>query len=109
MPTGTTSNLFLSIALKTEAADNSETSCSPLRPPKRIPIRSFFMTHQSVRRAASASIAGLVRGSPNKKTEPPQRLRITSDQQLYCTVRVTIVVCITAPDVAVTATDAVPR
>src|SRR4051812_15220019 len=37
MPMGTTSYLCLSIALKTEAAESSEISCSPLRPPKRIP------------------------------------------------------------------------
>jgi hypothetical protein len=39
---GTTSNFLRSIAFKIEAADNSETSCSPLRPPKRMPTRSFF-------------------------------------------------------------------
>src|SRR5712672_1738499 len=43
MPIGTTSNLLLSMALSTEAADSSETSCSPLRPPKRTPIFSFFI------------------------------------------------------------------
>src|SRR5579862_634734 len=31
------------MALSTEAAESSETSCSPLRPPKRIPTRIFFM------------------------------------------------------------------
>src|SRR5579862_3893341 len=43
MPTGTTSYLLLSIALRTEAAESRETSCSPLRPPNRTPTRSFFM------------------------------------------------------------------
>src|SRR5439155_7119410 len=43
MPMGTTSNLALSMALKTDAAESSDTSCSPLRPPNRIPTRSFFM------------------------------------------------------------------
>src|SRR5690348_1909361 len=43
MPMGTTSYLRRSMALRTEAAESSETSCSPLRPPKRMPMRSFFM------------------------------------------------------------------
>src|SRR5437016_3168560 len=43
MPMGTTSNFFLSMALSTEAADRSETSCSPLRPPKSTPIFNFFI------------------------------------------------------------------
>jgi hypothetical protein len=30
-----------SIALKTEAAESREISCSPLRPPKRMPTFSF--------------------------------------------------------------------
>src|ERR1035438_9682388 len=42
MPIGTTSNFSRSMDLRTEAADSSETSCSPLRPPKRMPTRSFF-------------------------------------------------------------------
>ena len=42
IPIGTTSNFRRSIAFKIEAAESSETSCSPLRPPKRIPTRSFF-------------------------------------------------------------------
>src|ERR1700757_3462788 len=42
MPIGTTSNFLRSIALRTEAAESSETSCSPLRPPKRMPTRSFL-------------------------------------------------------------------
>src|SRR5437879_13601188 len=44
MPMGTTSYLSLSIAPATDAAERRETSCSPLRPPKRMPTRSFFMT-----------------------------------------------------------------
>src|SRR5438094_9322301 len=44
MPIGTTSYLLLSIAPRTDAAERRETSCSPLRPPKRMPTRSFFMT-----------------------------------------------------------------
>src|SRR5207244_4383157 len=31
-------------APRTDAAERRETSCSPLRPPKRMPTRSFFMT-----------------------------------------------------------------
>src|ERR1700693_3717060 len=46
MPIGTTSYLFLLMALKTDAAESRETSCSPLRPPNRMPTRSFFMTFQ---------------------------------------------------------------
>jgi hypothetical protein len=42
MPIGATSNFLRSIALRIEAAERSETSCSPLRPPKRMPTRSFF-------------------------------------------------------------------
>jgi hypothetical protein len=45
----------------------------------------------------------------SKITEPPKRLRFTSDKQRYCTVSVTMVVCVKAPDAAVTATEAVPR
>src|SRR3989442_6808911 len=44
MPIGTNSYLLLSIAPRTDAAERRETSCSPLRPPKRMPRRSFFMT-----------------------------------------------------------------
>src|SRR5438105_10866573 len=43
MPMGTTSNLVLSMALSTEAAESNDTSCSPLRPPKRTPIFNFFI------------------------------------------------------------------
>ena len=42
MPMGTTSYLLRSMACMTDAADKSETSCSPLRPPKSTPTRSFF-------------------------------------------------------------------
>src|ERR1700687_623855 len=42
MPMGTTSYLRLSMALRMEPAERSETSCSPERPPKRMPMRSFF-------------------------------------------------------------------
>src|SRR5271155_4352135 len=42
MPMGTTSYLVLSMALRMEAAERRETSCSPERPPKRMPTRSFF-------------------------------------------------------------------
>src|SRR6476659_6189450 len=45
MPIGTTSYFCLSIALSTDAAESNETSCSPLRPPKRIPTLSFFITN----------------------------------------------------------------
>src|SRR6266850_4918980 len=43
MPMGTTSYFSLSMASSTDAADSSEISCSPLRPPNRIPTRSFFI------------------------------------------------------------------
>src|SRR5215469_15329289 len=49
MPMGTTSYLLRSIALSTDAADNNETSCSPLRPPKRTPTRIFFAIIRSRR------------------------------------------------------------
>src|SRR6185437_9025921 len=45
MPMGTTSYLFRSMAFRTEAADSNDTSCSPLRPPKRIPTRNFLFTN----------------------------------------------------------------
>src|SRR6476661_4990921 len=45
MPIGTTSYFCLSMAFRTEAADSNETSCSPLRPPKRIPTLSFFISN----------------------------------------------------------------
>jgi hypothetical protein len=43
MPIGTTSYFEESIAFITEAADNSETSCSPLRPPNKTPTRVFVI------------------------------------------------------------------
>ena len=42
---GIASYLFRSIAFRTEAADSNDTSCSPLRPPKRIPTRNFLFTN----------------------------------------------------------------
>jgi hypothetical protein len=42
MPIGTTSNFFRSIAFKIEAAESRETSCSPLRPPNKIPPAVFL-------------------------------------------------------------------
>src|SRR5262249_2853944 len=42
IPMGTTSYLLRSIAFRTDAAESSETSCSPLRPPKRTPTRIFW-------------------------------------------------------------------
>ena len=42
MPIGITSNFLRSIAFRIDAAESSETSCSPLRPPNRTPTRSFF-------------------------------------------------------------------
>ena len=42
MPMGITSYLVRSMALRMEAAERRETSCSPERPPKRIPTRNFF-------------------------------------------------------------------
>src|SRR6266404_1264615 len=46
MPMGTTSYFVLSIAFTTDAADSNDTSCSPLRPPKRMPTRSFAIPFQ---------------------------------------------------------------
>src|SRR5579862_2224931 len=63
MPMGTTSYLSLSIALRTEAAESSDTSCSPLRPPNKMPTRSFSMTIQCGREERIPSIAGMVRGA----------------------------------------------
>src|SRR3989442_5101855 len=42
MPMGTTSYLSLSRLAMTDAAEASETSCSPERPPKMMPMRIFF-------------------------------------------------------------------
>src|SRR5271154_6921299 len=42
MPMGTTSYFVLSMALRIEAAERRETSCSPERPPKRMPTRNLF-------------------------------------------------------------------
>src|SRR6201988_2725296 len=42
MPMGVISYFLGSMALRTDAAESSETSCSPLRPPKRTPTRSFL-------------------------------------------------------------------
>src|SRR5215469_8535109 len=68
MPMGTTSYLFLSMAWKTDAAESSEISCSPLRPPKRIPTRNFFIEFQCGRAASNSSIAGVVRDCEHKAT-----------------------------------------
>src|SRR5271170_7603198 len=43
MPMGITSYLVRSMALRMEAAERRETSCSPERPPKRMPTRNFFV------------------------------------------------------------------
>src|SRR5947209_20268886 len=42
MAMGTTSYLDLSIASITDRAERTDTSCSPERPPKITPMRSFF-------------------------------------------------------------------
>ncbi len=42
MPSGTTSYLLRSIAFRMDAAESSEISCSPDRPPNNTPTRSFF-------------------------------------------------------------------
>src|SRR5260370_32511253 len=42
MPMGTTLYFVRSMALRMEAAERRETSCSPERPPKRMPMRNFF-------------------------------------------------------------------
>src|SRR5712692_585923 len=56
MPMGTTSYLFLSMASSTDAAESSETSCSPLRPPNRIPTRVFFIAFHHKTRSATTHI-----------------------------------------------------
>src|SRR5438045_5314601 len=57
MPIGTTSNFLRSIAFKTEAAESSETSCSPLLPPNKIPTRSFLaIIYQSIRLEQEGSL-----------------------------------------------------
>src|ERR1700726_4661341 len=43
MPIGITSYFVRSMALRMEAAERRETSCSPERPPKRMPMRNFFV------------------------------------------------------------------
>jgi hypothetical protein len=65
MPMGTTSYFVLSIAFRTDAADSNDTSCSPLRPPKRMPTRSFAITFQSGARPCFPSIAAWFRASSN--------------------------------------------
>jgi len=42
-----------------DAAESRETSCSPLRPPKRTPTRSFFMRFQSGRARPLSPILGV--------------------------------------------------
>src|ERR1700722_5871252 len=42
MAMGITSYLARSMALRMDAAERRETSCSPERPPKRMPTRNFF-------------------------------------------------------------------
>src|SRR5579864_8508238 len=60
MPIGITSNFSGLMALNTEAALSREISCSPLRPPKRMPTRVFFMQIQFGRAIAFSSIARLI-------------------------------------------------
>src|SRR5580700_8693184 len=43
IPMGMTSYLVRSMDLRMLAAERRETSCSPERPPKRIPTRNFFL------------------------------------------------------------------
>ena len=43
MPMGITSYFVRSMALRMELAERRETSCSPERPPKRMPTRNFFL------------------------------------------------------------------
>ncbi len=59
MPIGVTSNFSRSMASKIEAAESSETSCSPLRPPNKNPTRSFFAILYLIliRRAEACKIA----------------------------------------------------
>src|SRR5712692_5457678 len=51
------------MALKTDAAESSEISCSPLRPPKRMPTRNFFMTFQCGAWSRVRQSQGWFRGS----------------------------------------------
>src|SRR5260221_4632448 len=44
------------MALKTDAAESNEISCSPLRPPKRMPTRSLFIVFQCGREFGFSSI-----------------------------------------------------
>src|SRR5438874_393714 len=56
------------MALRTEAAESSEISRSPLRPPKRIPIRNFFMRFQCGRGIGFSSITGMIPAPENVGT-----------------------------------------
>src|SRR5579864_1742625 len=63
------------MALNTDAADRSEISCSPLRPPKRMPTRVFFMQIQCERAIVFSSIAGLIPISENHRVSLSRRAR----------------------------------
>ena len=77
MPMGTTSYLVLSIAFTTDAAESRETSCSPLRPPKRMPTRIFVvdMLIQVWRSMRFPSMSGVV----TEVQKQPQRTLTTKD------------------------------
>src|SRR6266700_4293170 len=60
MPMGTTSYLSLSIALSTDAAESSEISCSPLRPPKRTPTLSLLIRNTLKQSALGRQQSGAV-------------------------------------------------
>jgi hypothetical protein len=60
IPIGTTTNFVLSIDFNTDAAESRDTSCSPLRPPNKIPTRIFAINIQSGRDGLPTSIAELV-------------------------------------------------
>src|SRR5438552_4355786 len=76
MPIGTTSYLSVGMASRTEAAESSETSCSPLRPPKRMPTRSLFMRRLSYIHFWRAFIHRGGRGD----TEGPTLVRRVADR-----------------------------
>lgn len=88
-------------------------------------VNGTQVTKTSVLSANGVTDAGFLRswvgfGCARKKSEAVGRLRSSSidlsatsidDSELsgYCTVRLTVVVCVRAPDCAVTTIDAVPR
>ncbi len=75
----TTSYFVLSIALRTDAADSNETSCSPLRPPKRMPTRSFAMPFQSGSARVIRQSQLWFRSRQNPRNRQNQRSRVAKN------------------------------